>query len=153
MGEELPMLKLRSMWEPRQPWGPVFAIENVSDAIPEDKTEDDDRVTSRFAAVCRKFSIDELPQLYHVMRGEMSLVGPRPITRSEMEEHYGVSSELVLTMRPGLTGLWQTKGRSRLTYAQRKRLDVWLARHASAGLYFRILLRTLPCVVTGRDAG
>jgi len=153
MGEELPMLKLRTMWEPRQQAGPLFAIEDVSDAIPEDKTEGDERVTSRFAALCRKFSIDELPQLYHVMRGQMSMVGPRPITRTEMEEHYGLSSEVVLAMRPGLTGLWQTKGRSRLTYAQRKRLDVWLARHASAGLYFRILLRTFPCVITGRDSG
>ncbi len=146
------MLKLRSMWEPRQPWGRVFSIEDVSDSIPEDKSEGDDRVTSRFAAWCRKFSIDELPQLFHVARGQMSLVGPRPITRGEMEEHYGESADIVLALKPGLTGLWQTKGRSRLTYAQRKRLDVWLAQHASVGLYFRILLRTVPCVIFGQDS-
>jgi lipopolysaccharide/colanic/teichoic acid biosynthesis glycosyltransferase len=153
MGEDLPMLKIRSMWEPRQAWGPIFTIEDVSDSIPRDKTEDDERVTSRFAKWCRKFSIDELPQFYHVARGRMSMVGPRPITRSEMDEHYGLSSELVLTLKPGLTGLWQIKGRSRLNYSERKRLDVWLARHASVGLYFRILLRTVPCVILGRDSG
>ncbi len=151
-GAELPMLKFRSMWEPKQKWGPVFAIEDVSRAIPADKTEGDDRITSRFAALCRRFSIDELPQLYHVLRGELSLVGPRPITQAELEEHYGDSAEAVLSLRPGLTGLWQMKGRSRLTYAQRRRLDVWLAKHASPGLYLWILLSSIPVVLGGDDA-
>ena len=151
-GEELPMLKLRTMWEPRQPWGPLFMIEDVSNAIPADKCEGDDRVTSRFAAWCRRYSIDEIPQLYHVLRGQMSLVGPRPITRAELEEHYGSCAEDVLALRPGLTGLWQTGGRSRLSYAQRRRLDLWLASHASPGLYLRILWRSIPTVLKGSDA-
>ncbi len=151
-GVDLPMLKFRSMWEPKQKWGPVFAIEDVSRAIPIDKAEGDDRITSRFASLCRRFSIDELPQLYHVLRAEMSLVGPRPITQAEIDEHYGDSAEAVLSLRPGLTGLWQMKGRSRLTYAQRRRLDVWLAKHASPGLYLWILFSSIPIVLGGDDA-
>jgi exopolysaccharide production protein ExoY len=151
-GAELPMLKLRTMWEPKQAWAPVFAIENISDTVPANKANGDDRVSSGFAAWCRRYSIDELPQLYHVARGQMSLVGPRPITRAELEEHYGGSSEAVLTLRPGLTGLWQVMGRSRCTYAQRRRLDVWLSRHASPKLYLQILLRSIPGVLQGHDA-
>ena len=109
-GAELAVLKLRTMWEPNQKWSPVFAIEDVSNSIPVTKNGEDDRITSRFAAWCRKHSIDELPQLYHVVRGEMSFVGPRPITRGELEEHYGSHANIVLSLRPGLTGLWQSDG-------------------------------------------
>ena len=151
-GAELPVLKFRTMWEPNQPWEPVFAIEDVSSAIPVTKNGEDDRITSRFAAWCRKHSIDELPQLYHVVRGEMSFVGPRPITRGELDEYYGSSAEAVLSLRPGLTGLWQLMGRSRLTYLKRKRLDLRLVRCASPGLYFRILFRSVPRVLLGHDA-
>ncbi len=151
-GVELPMLKFRTMWDSRQSWTSVFAVEEVSDSVPTDKTGGDQRVTSRFAAWCRRYSIDEIPQLYHVVRGEMSLVGPRPITRAEMEQHYGRYSEPVLSLKPGLTGLWQVLGRSRCTYPQRRRLDLWLARHASPGLYLRILLRSVPGVLHGHDA-
>jgi exopolysaccharide production protein ExoY len=151
-GAELPVLKFRTMWEPNQPWAPLFAIEDVSNAIPVTKNGEDDRITSRFAGWCRKHSIDELPQLYHVVRGEMSFVGPRPITRGELDEHYGSSAEAVLSLRPGLTGLWQLMGRSRLTYSKRKRLDLRLVRHASPGLYFRILFRSVPRVLLGHDA-
>ena len=151
-GAELPVLKFRTMWEPGQPWAPVFTIEDVSSAIPVTKNGEDDRITSRFAAWCRKHSIDELPQLYHVVRGEMSFVGPRPITRGELDEHYGSSAEAVLSLRPGLTGLWQLMGRSRLTYSKRKRLDLRLVRCASPALYFRILFRSVPRVLLGHDA-
>ncbi len=120
--------------------------------MPGSKASRDARVNSRFAAFCRRYSLDELPQLYHVARGEMSLVGPRPITLVELEDHYGACAEEVLSLRPGLTGLWQVMGRSRLTYARRKRLDLLLVRRASASLYFRILLRSIPCVLSGRDA-
>ncbi len=151
-GEALPMLKLRTMWEPGQQWGSIFSIEDVSNPVPENKRDGDGRVTSRFATWCRRYSIDEIPQLYHVFRGRMSLVGPRPITRAELDQHYGRSAETVLSLRPGLTGLWQMRGRSRLTYAQRRRLDLWLAAHASTGLYLRILLRSIPVILRGQNA-
>jgi lipopolysaccharide/colanic/teichoic acid biosynthesis glycosyltransferase len=140
------------MWEPNQKWAARFAIEDVSNTIPTTKNGEDDRVSSRFAARCRRHSIDELPQLYHIVRGEMSFVGPRPITRAELDEHYGACTETVLSLRPGLTGLWQTMGRSRLTYAERKRLDLMLAQSASPDLYFRILFSSVPKVLWGHDA-
>jgi exopolysaccharide production protein ExoY len=151
-GTELAVLKLRTMWEPNQMWSLLTAIEDVSNAIPVTKNGEDDRITSRFAAWCRRYSIDELPQLYHVVRGEMSFVGPRPIPRGELEEHYGPHADVVLSLRPGLTGLWQSMGRSRLTYSKRKRLDLRFVRCASPRLYFRILLRSVPRVLRGHDA-
>jgi len=151
-GAELAMLKFRTMWSRNPSWSAIFTIEDVSDTIPVSKGEDDPRVTSRFAAWCRRYSLDELPQLYHVARGEMSFVGPRPITAVEMQEHYGADADEVLAVRPGVTGLWQSLGRNRLTYPTRRRLDIWFVRHASPGLYFRILTRTIPRVLQGCDA-
>jgi exopolysaccharide production protein ExoY len=140
-GAPLAMLKFRTMWGGAE-----------SDFVPSMKCGGDPRVTSRFAAFCRRYSLDELPQLYHVARGDMSLVGPRPITRRELNEYYGLSAEEVVSVRPGLTGLWQVNGRNRLSYARRRRLDLFLVRHASAGLYFRILQRSFSRVLSGRDA-
>jgi lipopolysaccharide/colanic/teichoic acid biosynthesis glycosyltransferase len=93
-----------------------------------------------------------LPQLYHVVRGEMSLVGPRPVTLVELERHYSECMDEVLSIRPGMTGLWQVKGRNQLTYARRRRLDLIYVRRRSAGLYLRILLRSIPRVLSGRGA-
>ena len=147
------MLKFRTMWNGTTSRSPFFSIEDVSGgAVPGCKGVYDSRVNNGFAAFCRRYSLDELPQLYHVARGEMSLVGPRPLTAGELRTWYGASANEVLVLRPGLTGLWQVTGRNRLTYAQRRRLDVFLARRASAGLYFRILLRSMPKVVAGAGA-
>jgi exopolysaccharide production protein ExoY len=151
-GRPLPMLKFRTMWDAGSPTAGRFAIEIVSGPVPKSKRCADPRVKSRFAAFCRRHSLDELPQLYHVVRGEMSLVGPRPITRGEHQDYYGSSADEVLSVRPGLTGLWQVRGRSRLNYARRKRLDLLLVRRVSASLYCHILLRSIPSVLTGRDA-
>jgi exopolysaccharide production protein ExoY len=151
-GRPLAMLKFRTMWDPASVPARRFAIESVSGFVPVSKLAVDDRVKSRFAAFCRRHSLDELPQLYHVIRGEMSFVGPRPITQEEIRDYYGESSEEILSMRPGLTGLWQTRGRSRLSYERRRRLDLLLVRRASVGLYLSILLRSIPGVLTGRDA-
>jgi exopolysaccharide production protein ExoY len=123
-----------------------------SEPVPEIKRGQDRRVTSGFARVCRRYSIDELPQLWHVVRGEMSLVGPRPVTPSEWDRYYGPSAAEVLELRPGITGLWQTRGRNRLTYPQRRRLDLFLSRHYCLWLYLRILGATIPRVLAGRDA-
>ena len=114
--------------------GTAAWIEYLGDThVPAFKAARDPRVTSRLALFCRRFSLDELPQLIHVVSGSMRLVGPRPITRIEWNEYYGVSSVEVLSVRPGLTGLWQVMGRNGLTYAQRRRLaDLFYARHQGA---------------------
>jgi exopolysaccharide production protein ExoY len=156
-GEPIAMLKFRTMWDKISPACPFQMVENVDGYSSNskqgpDKQGVDPRVTSRFAALCRRFSLDEIPQLYHVARGEMSLVGPRPLTLRELQKHYGPATPAVLSLRPGLTGLWQLKGRSRLTYAQRRRLDLLLVRRMSAGLYLRILFQSVPKVLAGVDA-
>jgi Undecaprenyl-phosphate galactose phosphotransferase WbaP len=108
------------------------------------KLQNDPRVT-RVGAFLRKTSLDELPQLWNVFRGEMSLVGPRPITAEEIH-HYGEYIEAYKAVLPGITGLWQVSGRSETTYDERVRMDVYYARNWSIWLDFYILLRT-PWVV------
>jgi exopolysaccharide production protein ExoY len=152
LGAPLPMLKFRTMWAKDEPATSWFSIEEVSAEVPIVKNSHDPRVTSRFASFCRRFSLDELPQLYHVVRGEMSLVGPRPVTRIELETYYGDDIRELVSLRPGLTGLWQIAGRSGLSYEDRKRLDLLLVREASLALYIRILLRSIPKVLTGSGA-
>lgn len=152
-GRSIWVLKLRTMWGSGLPPRRGFWIEPLDPApVPATKKVADPRVTSAFAAFCRRLSIDELPQLWHVVRGEMSLVGPRPLTAEELVEHYGRDAGEVLRARPGLTGLWQIKGRSALKYAQRRRFDLFLVRKWSPWLYLRILLATIPKVLTGKDA-
>ena len=154
-GKEIWVLKLRTMWG-----GPVlnrggrgFLIERVKEDPPaRTKNSEDERITSGFAARCRKYSVDELPQLWHVVQGDLSLVGPRPLTAGELSEHYGPAAKEILRLRPGLTGLWQIKGRNRLNYRRRRRLDLFLVRHWSFRLYFAILFTTVPKVLRGVDA-
>src|SRR4051812_4121565 len=87
------------------------------------KLHHDPRVTS-VGRFLRKSSLDEVPQLINVLRGEMSLVGPRPVQQSELSECYGKHAADLVIVRPGLTGLWQVSGRSKLTYEQRVALDL-----------------------------
>ena len=148
------VLKFRTMWGRRARPAKRFALVEhiVDEAGPRAKGAGDARISSRFARFCRRHSIDELPQLLHVVRGEMSLVGPRPITASEWKLHYRSAAAEVLGVKPGLSGLWQTMGRSRLTYEQRRNLDLALVRNRSPKLYFQILLWTLPEIWNGRNS-
>ena len=152
-GATLWVLKLRTMWQPDSIGGEFGAVEYLTETdVPVIKGGADPRVTSRFAVWLRKYSIDELPQLFHIARGEMSFVGPRPLTQSELANHYGAAAAEVLQIKPGLTGLWQIRGRNRLTYKQRRRLDLFFVRHLSLPLYIRILLKTPRRVLSGADA-
>jgi lipopolysaccharide/colanic/teichoic acid biosynthesis glycosyltransferase len=153
-GRPLWILKLRTMWAENSHNAALVVekLPSAADDIVPAKTPGDPRITSRFAAFCRRYSIDELPQLWHVVQGTMALVGPRPLTKNELQAYYGSDAAHLLAMRPGLSGLWQVSGRSRLTYRQRRRLDLLMIRKWSIALYLRILLVTLPKVVGGRDA-
>jgi exopolysaccharide production protein ExoY len=155
-GQRIWVLKLRTMWPagrsgPRQRGAALMERVDAT-YVPASKRELDERVTSAFAAFCRRHSIDELPQLWQVVTGHMSLVGPRPMTGGELEQWYGDHGREILLVKPGLTGLWQTKGRSLLSYPQRRRLDLFLVRNWSPALYLRILLSTIPRVISGTDA-
>ncbi|WP_279387765.1 sugar transferase [Roseicella frigidaeris] len=112
----------------------------------------DPRIT-RIGAFLRSTSLDELPQLLNVLRGEMSLVGPRPVVQQELDQHYSqAAADAYCAMRPGITGLWQVSGRSDTTYAERVALDTRYAREWSILLDLRILLRTIPAVLQRRGA-
>jgi exopolysaccharide production protein ExoY len=152
-GKTLWVYKFRTMWCSDAPAREsAFFIEKVVDEKPQPKLAPDPRVTSAFASFCRRHSIDELPQLALIAAGRMSMVGPRPITRFELNEYYDLDAMEVLSVKPGLTGLWQICGRSRLTYRQRRRFDLFLVRRLSVGLYFRIVALTIPDVLFAKNA-
>ena len=99
----------------------------------------------------RKSSLDELPQLVNVLRGEMTLVGPRPIVTSEIVR-YGRSFRHYCAVKPGITGLWQISGRSEVNYSRRVALDIAFAKNKSLGLYLKVLVATVPCVLLRKGA-
>ncbi|MBK8047606.1 MAG: sugar transferase [Anaerolineales bacterium] len=115
------------------------------------KLKDDPRST-RMGKFLRRMSLDELPQLINVLLGDMSLVGPRMISPAEAEK-YGRMKSNLLTVKPGLTGLWQVSGRSNLSYEERVRLDMFYVRNYSIWMDIQILFfQTLPAVIKGRGA-
>lgn len=114
------------------------------------KLKEDPRVT-RVGRWLRRMSLDELPQLLNVLRGEMSLVGPRMITPEE-QCRYGKWGMNLLTVKPGLTGIWQISGRANLSYAERVRLDMYYVRNYSIWIDLRLLLQTIPAVLKGIGA-
>ena len=118
--------------------GPVFKIKN------------DPRIT-RVGRFIRKFSLDELPQMWNVFRGDMSLVGPRPPVPSEVEK-YESWARRRLSVRPGITCLWQVSGRNHINFQQWMELDLAYIDNWTLGLDFKILLKTVPAVLGGRGA-
>jgi exopolysaccharide production protein ExoY len=154
-GSELWLLKFRTMWGPRTGFstvGEFFAVERIADEYgPDLKGPGDLRVRSRFARFCRRHSLDEFPQLLHVVLGQMSLVGPRPVTRRELKQIYGHRQSEITRVKPGLAGLWQVSGRNRLTTEQRCARDLECARRRSLGFYLWVLARALPEVLDGGD--
>ena len=114
------------------------------------KLDADHRVTP-LGRFLRKTSLDELPQFFNVLRGDMSLVGPRPVTLAEAK-HYGEHFDAVFSVRPGVTGLWQVCGRSATTYAERVAMDLSYLRRASILQDLRIMVQTPLAVVSRRGA-
>ena len=114
------------------------------------KLQDDPRVT-RIGKILRRTSLDELPQLFNILKGEMSLIGPRPIVVEEIPKYHEFFNVYV-SGRPGLTGLWQVKGRNETTYAQRIAFDVDYLRNWSFTRDLAILLMTFRRVIEGRGA-
>lgn len=115
------------------------------------KLQRDPRVTA-LGRFLRVSSMDELPQLWNVLRGDMSLVGPRPVTPEELALHYGPDAAWYTRVRPGLTGPWQVSGRSDTSYPERVRMDVDYVRNPSLRRDLGLLLRTFGAVLRGRGA-
>lgn len=118
--------------------GPIFKVKN------------DPRITP-FGHWIRRTSIDELPQLWNVLRGQMGLVGPRPHLPEEVT-HYGDWEKQRLSVKPGITGIWQVSGRSELDFETWVSMDIEYIENWSLWMDLRILLRTIPAVLSGRGA-
>jgi lipopolysaccharide/colanic/teichoic acid biosynthesis glycosyltransferase len=136
-GRSFDQWKLRTM---------VFAARESGDRF--ETSSSDPRIT-RVGQFLRRWSIDELPQLWNVVRGEMSIVGPRP-TFFEIASRYSAEQARRLAMRPGLTGLAQVQGRNLLTWAERVELDIFYVEHYSLWLDCEIMVRTIPVLFQGQ---
>jgi lipopolysaccharide/colanic/teichoic acid biosynthesis glycosyltransferase len=149
---EFVMYKFRTMRRDADPAIHEAYVRDLlrGDVAPENglyKLAEDPRIT-KVGVVLRRTSLDELPQLFNVLRGEMSLVGPRPCLPSELPE-FPDWADRRFAVRPGLTGLWQVSGRNRLTMTEGLRLDVEYVARRSLPLYLVILARTVPAVLGG----
>jgi len=149
-GRRFRMLKFRSMVVDAEKLKAILADKNQHVDNVTFKIKDDPRVTW-IGRLLRKSSIDEVPQLWNVLRGDMSLVGPRPPLPCEVST-YSSYERKRLGVKPGLTCLWQIKGRSNLPFSQQVVLDIAYIRNRSVQLDIAILMRTIPVVITGRGA-
>ena len=122
-------------------------VKPASDTLPVYKLQKDPRIT-RVGRWLRRLSLDELPQLLNVLRGDMSLVGPRPPIPYEVES-YELWHRKRLDMKPGMTGLWQVSGRNHLPFDEMVRLDLFYIENWSLLLDLKIILRTLPVMLRG----
>lgn len=152
-GKHFTIYKFRSMYTKEHLHSVLKYRENEHDQLQRrvaKKHVHDPRIT-RVGAVLRKLSLDELPQLINIMRGEMSLVGPRPVVEAELTNYgsYAIFYKLVF---PGLSGLWQVSGRNDVSFNTRVRLDVTYCREWSMLLDFAILARTVPAVLKKKGA-
>jgi lipopolysaccharide/colanic/teichoic acid biosynthesis glycosyltransferase len=139
-GEDFELLKLRTMVVGAERMGAGFAVD-----------QGDPRIT-RLGRFLRRSSIDELPQLWNVVRGDMSMIGPRPTLRYQVEQ-YDVRQRRRLDVRPGLTGWAQVHGRAALPWAERIELDLWYVEHRSPLVDLKILLRTPIALFRGSYRG
>jgi lipopolysaccharide/colanic/teichoic acid biosynthesis glycosyltransferase len=139
-GEEFELLKFRTMVIGAEKQGAGFAVD-----------EGDPRIT-RVGRILRRLSLDELPQLWNVLRGDMSIVGPRPTLRYQVEQ-YTARQRRRLEVKPGITGWAQIHGRAQLPWAERIELDVWYVEHRSPRLDLKIILRTPRALFSGTYKG
>lgn len=148
-GREFPFYKFRSMVADAEALRKTLEAENERNG-PVFKMKNDPRVTP-VGRVLRKYSLDELPQIVNVLKGDMSLVGPRPALPREVAQ-YTPHQRRRLAAMPGVTGLWQVSGRASISFEQSVELDLYYIQHQSLRLYFKILLKTIPAVMRGHGA-
>ncbi len=148
-GKVIPTYKFRSMYSDAQKRLEKLLAEN--EEIKQEwetnfKLKDDPRVT-KIGAFLRKTSLDELPQIFNVLKGEMNFVGPRPVIQKELDLYYKEDSNYYLMVKPGITGLWQVSGRSDTDYDFRIKMDKWYVRNWSLWLDLVILIKTIKVVL------
>ena len=154
-GKKIKVLKFRSMYpdadkrlkeilekdpKAREEWEKTFKLKN------------DPRVTP-IGKFLRKTSLDELPQFFNVLKGDMSIVGPRPVVEEELKKYYKEKAEIYKSVKPGITGYWQVEGRSDVEdYEERVRMDEWYVKNQSFWLDVKIILKTIKVMLTGKGA-
>lgn len=149
-GKPLSLLKFRTMVVGAEEMIKNFNPEQEKEWQENFKLENDPRIT-RIGKFLRKTSLDELPQLYNILIGNLSFVGPRPVTKEEIEK-YGENKVKVLSVTPGLTGWWACNGRSNIDYEERMKLELYYVDHASLSLDIKILFKTVGVIATHEGA-
>lgn len=144
-GKEFTIFKFRTMVLNADQLIVSFNTEQLDEFHSSFKLKDDPRIT-QVGKFLRKTSLDELPQLINVLKGDMSLIGPRPVTKVELTEKFGDASNLVTSIRPGITGLWQVNGRNDISYEERIKLDVEYVINCCISTDIKILLKTLKTI-------
>jgi lipopolysaccharide/colanic/teichoic acid biosynthesis glycosyltransferase len=149
-GKIINVLKFRTMNNDNRPLEEILTDEQLDEYKKNYKIKDDPRVT-KFGKFLRRTSLDELPQLINIIKGDMSIVGPRPIVLNELKL-YGENKELLLSVRPGLTGYWASHGRSDTTYDERIKMELYYVKNVSFWLDIKIIFLTAINVITGKGA-
>lgn len=149
-GKEIKVYKFRSMVENAQEVFNNFTPEQKAEFNKNFKLENDPRIT-RVGNFLRKTSLDELPQLWNIIKGDMSVVGPRPIVKKEVLK-YGDAFKKVFSVKPGLTGYWQANGRSDTTYDERVKMDLHYIDNRSTIMDIKIIFQTLRSVIKKEGA-
>lgn len=150
-GQPFDCLKFRSMRIDSAEMMIRFTPEQRAEFAKYHKLKDDPRIT-RIGNFLRNSSLDELPQLWNILIGQMSFVGPRPITEVELEQYGSEQRAKYETVLPGLTGMWQASGRNNLTFKQRMYYDAYYVDHQSIWLDIKILFKTFSAVLNGEGA-
>lgn len=149
-GKPLPLLKFRSMYINAEKMIEDFTPEQKAEWEKNFKLEHDPRIT-RVGQLLRRSSLDELPQLVNVLKGELSIVGPRPIITEELDR-YGENKGRFLSVTPGLTGYWQAYARSTCSYEQRMEMELYYVENANFWWDIKIMFATVGAVLRGHGA-
>ena len=149
-GKKIEIYKFRTMIDNAEEAMKNFTEEQKKEFAENFKLENDPRVT-RVGKILRKTSLDELPQIINILKGEMSIIGPRPIVKSELEK-YGNNQGKFLSVAPGLTGYWAANGRSDVSYEERMALELYYVENRSLILDLKIFFKTILSVLKGRGA-
>ena len=149
-GKKFKMYKFRTMYENAQDMINDFTPEQMKEWKENFKLQDDPRIT-KVGKFLRKTSLDELPQIVNIIKGDLSIIGPRPVIEEELEK-YGDNKDKFLSVSPGLTGYWQANGRSSTTYEQRMEMELYYIDNISPKLDVKIFFKTIESVIKKEGA-
>lgn len=149
-GKEIGIYKFRSMVMNAEEMIKDFTPEQKAEFEKNFKLENDPRIT-KVGKFIRKTSLDELPQLFNILKGDLSIVGPRPITEAETE-FFGNYKDLLLSVKPGLTGFWAASGRSNVAYSRRRAMEIYYVKNRSFLLDIKIIFKTVLSVFKSEGA-